>query len=90
MLTEAMRLDPESVEVRFELGRALYQAGRLTEASSVLGIAVSPDQCRVHNLRGRIATRLDRPAKRRRGSTHSAPVFNQSSEPALSGEGIFH
>lgn len=58
LLKEAARLEPNSVETRFELGRALYQAGQFKEAISVLPHLVPPNQCRIHNLRGRILTRL--------------------------------
>lgn len=58
LLKEAARLEPNSVDTRFELGRALYQAGQYKEAIAALPRLVPPDQCRIHNLRGRILTRL--------------------------------
>jgi Tfp pilus assembly protein PilF len=60
MLQEAVRLEPKSLDARFELARALYQAGRLQEAAStlVLSVPATGDQCKVYLLRSRILTRL--------------------------------
>lgn len=58
MLREALRLDPNSIDTRFELARALYQAESYSEAVKVLSVPVPPDQCRIHNLRGRILLRM--------------------------------
>jgi tetratricopeptide (TPR) repeat protein len=51
MLEKALSLQPEIVDTRFELGKALYQAGQLAAAARVLepALAIS-NQCRVHYL----------------------------------------
>lgn len=51
MLQKALTLEPENVEVRFELGKALYQSRQLAAAAQVLepALAIS-NQCRVHYL----------------------------------------
>lgn len=54
LLEEAFRLDPDDVDVRFELGRVLYHAGKLTESSQILEGALPSNECRLHNLLARI------------------------------------
>jgi tetratricopeptide (TPR) repeat protein len=55
MLKRAFGLNPAAVETRFELGKALYQAGRLDEAATTIeGALALSDQCRIRNLLARI------------------------------------
>lgn len=51
MLQKALSLEPDNVDVRFELGKALYQSRQLAAAWQVLepALAIS-NQCRVHYL----------------------------------------
>src|SRR2546430_12939190 len=50
VLEQAFRLEPGAADVRFELGRALFHAGKLPEASQVLEGALPSNECRLHNL----------------------------------------
>ena len=54
LLEQAFRLEPGAVDVRFELGRALYHAGTPAEASEVLEGALPSNECRLHNLLARV------------------------------------
>jgi tetratricopeptide (TPR) repeat protein len=51
MLQKALSLEPQIVDTRFELGKALYQVGQLAAAARALepALAIS-NQCRVHYL----------------------------------------
>jgi tetratricopeptide (TPR) repeat protein len=54
MLEHALRLNPGSAEVRFEVGRLFFHAGRFDQAAEALAGEVPPAECRIYNLRGRI------------------------------------
>ena len=58
VLREALAIAPDSVDVRFELARLLYQRDSLAEAAKILGPALPSDECRVHNLMARIYSAL--------------------------------
>jgi tetratricopeptide (TPR) repeat protein len=53
LLAEALRLNPDSSDVHFELGRLYLQLGRLKQALEVLQKA-DPSVCRVLHLRARV------------------------------------
>ena len=51
MLQKALSLESDNVDVRFELGKALYQSRQLAAAAQVLEPALATsNQCRVHYL----------------------------------------
>jgi tetratricopeptide (TPR) repeat protein len=54
LLEQAFSLEPDGADVRFELGRVLYHAGKLSEASQVLGGGPPSNECRLHILLARI------------------------------------
>lgn len=54
MLRKALSLAPDSVDVRFEFARVLYQQNSLQDAAQVLEPALPSNECRVHNLLARI------------------------------------
>jgi len=54
LLERAFRLEPNAADVRFELARVLYHAGKLAEASKVLEGSLPSNECRLHNLLARI------------------------------------
>jgi tetratricopeptide (TPR) repeat protein len=53
LLVDALRLKPDSSDVRFELGRVYFQLGKLREAADVLRNA-DPLDCRTLHLRSRV------------------------------------
>lgn len=66
LLEQAFRLQPGDADVRFELGRALYHAGKLSEASQVLEGALPTNECRVHNLLARVFSNLGKSSEAQR------------------------
>ena len=50
MLKLAFQLQPDVVDVRFELARVLYHDREFSEAEQVLRGALGSNECRVHNL----------------------------------------
>lgn len=54
MLHTSLLLAPDRPEVRFELGRALYQSGQLVQAADTLTGAAASSDCRVLNLLSRV------------------------------------
>jgi tetratricopeptide (TPR) repeat protein len=64
MLKRAFDLNPAAVETRFELGKALYQAGQLNEAATTIeGALALSDQRRIRNLMARIYSLLGKTAE---------------------------
>ncbi|MGH9630140.1 MAG: tetratricopeptide repeat protein, partial [Bryobacteraceae bacterium] len=63
-LTEAVRLDPESVSIRFSRAWMLQRAGQMTESLTDLEVArrLAPDNARILDLIGLAHLALDRPA----------------------------
>lgn len=81
-LERAFSLAPNSVEVRFQLGRLLYHAGDLEQAAQILQGALASNECRVHNLLARIF--LDQ-GKNRQEEQELASLGNCRTEPTLPG-----
>ena len=51
MLRKALSLEPDNADLRFELGKALYQSRQLAAAAQVFESALAiSNQCRVHYL----------------------------------------
>jgi tetratricopeptide (TPR) repeat protein len=54
VLRQALAIAPAAVDVRFELARLLYHQESAAEAAKILEPALTSNECRVHNLMGRI------------------------------------
>jgi Tfp pilus assembly protein PilF len=63
MLKIAFQLQPDMVDVRFELARCLYHKGELPEAEQVLQGALVSNECRVRNLLIKILAQQGRPVE---------------------------
>jgi tetratricopeptide (TPR) repeat protein len=64
MLRQALALDPQSFDTKFELGKALYQAGQFDQAARMLEEALlQSNQCRVHYLLVKVYSQLGRKAE---------------------------
>jgi len=53
VLEQAFRMNPNA-DVRFALGRVLYQDGKFAEASAILEGALPSQECRLHNLLAKV------------------------------------
>jgi Tfp pilus assembly protein PilF len=63
MLKVAFQLQPNVVDVRFELARGLYHNREFPEAEQVLQGALASNECRVHNLLIKILAQQGRPVE---------------------------